>query len=611
MSLKKTTLKITGIWRANKQFLTQISQHSWMLFFLQALSILLSGFSAALVSKTSKAFINSIVLDDSLTLAMGHIVFLVSYTLVMNIIQHFTTTYCNYSYSKAQIIVKETISKRIANIKLSFYDKPENRDILSRALKYSENGGPQLLNYLFSLLTNLVAIISILYVLTPFSLWIVFFLIALTIYKTVIEVIVSKKNYQFQKDKTLLNRKSSYFSGLFSNANVILDMNIYDAFNFFFSKYTKTQKEKIDLDKKQSIKINFFNILALASVILQNLVLYYYIGLELIKGNISVADFTMFFTAVNFFNTILSNFRKSFSQFIPMALEAQNYTDFINTSDDEKYVPENHNPEEKIKIECIETIEFKNVSFKYPLKDNYILNEISFVIKRGEIISLVGINGAGKTTLIKLLLGLYAPTEGEILINNISLDKINILSFWQCCGTMFQQFNIYSTSAYENITFKEFSDENTDGKNIDEILIYTDLMAMFEKHENGIHTELSRSFDPKGVALSGGERQKVALARLCYYNSNLLILDEPSSALDAKAENDLFRIIDHIHQNDSNKIIMFVSHRLSSSVQADKIIFIKNGAATHIGDHSYMMESCPEYKELFLMQAKNYTKTKG
>ena len=329
MSFKKATNTVMGIWRANKQFLTQISQHSWMLFFLQALSILLSGFSAALVSKTSKAFINSIVLDDNLTLAMGHIVFLVSYTLVMNIIQHFTTTYCNYSYSKAQIIVKETISKRIANIKLSFYDKPENRDILSRALKYSENGGPQLLNYLFSLLTNLVAIISILYVLTPFSLWIVFFLIALTIYKTVIEVIVSKKNYQFQKDKTLLNRKSSYFSGLFSNANVILDMNIYDAFNFFFSKYAKIQKEKIDLDKKQSIKINFFNILALASVILQNLVLYYYIGLELIKGNISVADFTMFFTAVNFFNTILSNFRKSFSQFIPMALEAQNYTDFI------------------------------------------------------------------------------------------------------------------------------------------------------------------------------------------------------------------------------------------------------------------------------------------
>ena len=136
-------------------------------------------------------------------------------------------------------------------------------------------------------------------------------------------------------------------------------------------------------------------------------------------------------------------------------------------------------------------------------------------------------------------------------------------------------------------------------------------MALFDKHENGIHTELSRSFDPKGIALSGGERQKVALARLWYYNSNLLILDEPSSALDAKAENDLFRIIDQIHQNDSNKIILFVSHRLSSSVQADKIIFIKNGDATHIGDHSYMMESCPEYKELFLMQAKNYTKTKG
>ena len=156
-------------------------------------------------------------------------------------------------------------------------------------------------------------------------------------------------------------------------------------------------------------------------------------------------------------------------------------------------------------------------------------------------------------------------------------------------------------SAYENITFTESLDEN-----INEILIETDLMELFGRCENGIYTELSRSFDPKGINLSGGEKQKVALARLGYYNRKFLILDEPSSALDAKAENDLFRIINNIHQNDHTKIILFVSHRLSSSVQADKIILIKNGFVSHTGNHPYMIENCAEYKELFLMQARNY-----
>lgn len=606
MSFKKIIHKIIGLLRANKQFLTYICEHNWILFLLQTLSIFLSGFSAALASKTSKAFIDSIVLENSLALAMRHIVFWMSYIFVMNIIQHFSTTYCNYSYSKAQIPVKDNLSKKIANLRLSFYDNPDNNNMLSRAIKYSETGGPQLLNYFFFLLTNIVAIASILYILTPFSLWIVFFLIALTIYKTMIEVIVSKSNYQFQKEKTLLNRKNSYFGGLFSNANAILDMNIYNAFNFFFSKYKKVQNEKIDLDKKHSLKINLFNILALFSVVVQNVVLYFYIGYKLINQQISVADFTMFFTAVNYFNSILSNFRKSFSQFVPMALEAQNYTDFMNTPYQELYVIDQHNyKEEKIKIKSIETIEFRNVSFKYPLKDNYVLKDISFVIYSGEIISLVGINGVGKTTLIKLLLGLYSPTSGSILINNISIANIDILSYWQCCGTIFQQFNTYSISAYENITFKDYFEND-----IDEILLQTDLKNLFEKQENKIHTELSRSFDPKGVSLSGGEKQKVAIARLCYYDRDLLILDEPSSALDARAENDLFNFIDKASQHNRDKIILFVSHRLSSSVMANKIIFIKNGSVTLIGDHLYMMDNCTEYKDLFLMQAEKYINTK-
>ena len=586
---------------ANKAFFSYVFKNNWPFFFLQSISILLSGFSAALVSMTSKSFIESIIVDNSLAKAMNHIVFWMCYMLVMHVMQHFSSTYCNYAYAKAQIIVKEEISKKILNLKLSYYDVPENRDALARAVKYAENGGPQLLNYFFSLLTNFVAIVSILYVLNPFAWWIVIFLILLTVYKTVIEVHVSKKNYEFQKERTLLNRKISYFGGVFSNPATILDLNIYNAFGFFFSKYKYSQDESITLNKNHSIKLNWLNILALLAVILQNLVLYLYIGKELMASKISIADFTMFFTAVNYFNSVLSNLRKSFSQFVPMALEAQSYTEFLNVPDNQKYISENS--ENKINIECIETIEFKNVSFQYPLKNNYILKNVSFIIRRGEIVSLAGMNGAGKTTLIKLMLGLYSATEGEILVNSIPIEKINIFTYWQCCGIMFQQINTYAITAYENITFDE-----TKSNDVSEILKQLDLKELFDKQEKGIHTELSRSFDPNGILLSGGENQKIAFARICHNNRNLLILDEPSSALDAKSENDLFKFVDKMHESNPKQIILFVSHRLSSSLRADKIIFIKNSEIHNVGDHSYMMEYCADYRDLFLMQAENYTR---
>ena len=589
------------LYKANKSFLAYICRYHWPLLILQMGAILLSGISAALVSQTSKLFIESIIVEGNLSVAMGYIIFWMCFMFVMKVTQYIVTTYSNYAYSKAQIKVKENISKKIANLKLSYYDVPANRDSLSRASNYAESGGPQLLNYFFSLLTNFVAIVAILYVLTPFAKWIALFLVLLTIYKAVIETFISKKNYEFHKEKTLLNRRISYFSGIFSNSNTILDLNIFNCFDFFFMKYRKIQQENISLNRKHSIKINFLSILSLLAVITQNIVLYLYIGRELLDGRVSVADFTLFFTAVNFFTTILTSLRKSFSQFVPMALEAQNYTEFLNTSEDQKYVvSDSHN---LTQINHVETIEFQNVSFKYPGKEEYILKDISFTIANGEIVSLVGMNGAGKTSIIKLMLGLYSVTDGKILINSIPIENIDIRSYWSCCGTMFQQPNIYAITAYENITFDE-----TGSYNIDEILQRVELKDLFNIQPKGTNTELSRSFDPHGIMLSGGENQKIAFSRLCFHNRNMLILDEPSSALDAKAENDLFEIIDETHEKNSRQIILFVSHRLSSSTRADKILFIKNGEIPYIGNHSYMMNHCSDYKELFMMQAKNYAK---
>ena len=340
--------------------------------------------------------------------------------------------------------------------------------------------------------------------------------------------------------------------------------------------------------------------LATLSVVIQHVVLYAYIGNELLAGRVSVADFTMFFTAVNYFDLVLSNFRKSFSSYIPMTLEAQNYIEFVETPMEYKYLDV---VDSKIRIDSIESIEFKNVYFKYPTKSEYVIKNMSFIITSGETVSLVGQNGAGKTTLIKLILGLYRATEGQILINSCLIEDIDIRSYWQLCSTMFQQLNVYAMSAYENVTF-----DSTQSIYIDDILEQTGLMPVLTKEEDGIYTELSREFDPKGTNLSGGEKQKVAFARICHYDRQLLILDEPSSALDAQAENELFDFVEQMKRKNRERIVLFVSHKLSSSVSANKILFIQNGQLINVGNHDYLLNNCKEYKELFMLQARKYLK---
>ena len=589
------------LWKANTPFLKYVSIHYWPIYILQIASILLSGFSAALVSKTSQAFIDQITVFGNLKKAMQCIVFWMIYTVIMHILQHLANIYSNYAYAKAAVLVKKRMSQFLTNLNMSYYDIPENKNILVRAIKYSETGGAQLFNYLFSLITNFVAILSLLYILTPFAWWVVLFLILLTIYKTAIEVLVAKKQYVFQKEKTLLNRKVSYFGSILSNANQILDINIYDAFDFLFGKFKKHQDESIYLNRKHSIEINFLNVLAVLSIVIQHIVLYAYIGNELFRGKVSVADFTMFFTAVNYFNAVLSNFRKAFSSYVPMKLEAQNYIEFLETPATYKYFIDG--TAKRVQINHIESIEFKNVYFKYPQKTEYVISDMSFSIDPGESISLVGQNGAGKTTLIKLMLGLYHATEGQILINSHPMDTIDLKSYWRSCSIMFQQFNIYAMSAYENITFND--DHSI---LIDDILDQSGLSSVLAKEEKGVFTELSRDFDSKGTNLSGGEKQKVAFARICYYNRQFLILDEPSSALDAKAEGELFTFVEQLRERDKSRIVLFVSHKLSSSVCANKILFIAKGALVNMGTHEYLMENCNEYKELFMMQAEKYIK---
>lgn len=579
---------------ANKENFKYILKKHFIVLPLQLVYAIISGLTVLVTSHASKEFINEIIINDNLSKALMIMLSSIIYIFVNNILQVITKTYSKYVFSKTKVFSRLTFSKLAQNLNLSFYDIPENINKLNRAEQYASFGYEQLMNYLFSLFTNVVGAVSVVYSMTNFSWWVAIFLLVIIISKIIIDTIIVKKDYTYRKEKTLRDRKINYLYGILKNQTSVLEVNIYDASKMFSRKLKDVSEDDIKREKKHNTNTSLLSVITFLLVVIQNVVIYLYSGIELSKGNITVGDYSLFLVTVNYLNIILLNFKDSITQFTPLLYESKNYMEIVNIDDSFKYISKNC---KNIEISTINEIKFENVSFKYYQKEQYALHNVSFSIKKGDIVSLFGENGSGKSTIIKLLLRMYHPNQGEILINGIPLRDIDIKQYWSLCGVMFQNTNIYAMSLLENISFTEI--ENSNIENVKSIVEQLKLNNRFLDEKNGIMTELSRSFDKDGTNLSGGEAQKVAFGRAKYRNTNLLLLDEPSSALDVESENIIFEEISKKDANNAEKIAIFVSHRPQNSIKATKIIYMSSGEKLYEGTHEYLMLNCNDYKKLF------------
>ena len=245
-------------------------------------------------------------------------------------------------------------------------------------------------------------------------------------------------------------------------------------------------------------------------------------------------------------------------------------------------------------------LEFRKVSFRYPQSESFVLKEVSLTLREGESLSIVGVNGAGKTTFIKLLCRLYEPTEGEILLNGTNIAEIPYPEYVRQLGVVFQDFRLFAFSMEENITIGM----PVSGHTIEQCLDKCGLSEKCKSLPQGLRTNLSKEFDESGVEFSGGEGQKLALARVLYKNAPILILDEPAAALDPLAEYELYRRFQEIVEG---KCAVYISHRLSSTRFTDKIAVFHQGRVAEYGTHRELMERKDGiYAALFQMQAQYY-----
>ena len=310
-----------------------------------------------------------------------------------------------------------------------------------------------------------------------------------------------------------------------------------------------------------------------------------------------IATFTLYLGIISGFTGWIYSLSERFNNIRRSSHEFNDYHAFMNLPDKErKQVTAEVSPDKRAP-----EITFKNVSFAYPDVEKNTIQNLDFTIKAGEKIALVGNNGAGKTTVVKLLCGLYDQTQGQILIDGKTIDDIGLDSYQDKISVLFQDTNPMAFTIEENITGLEGG--KGDASKLEDCLKKSGLWEKVQSLPQKEKTHITQTFSEDGILLSGGETQKLLLAKAIYKNGSFLILDEPTSALDPLAESKIYEEYNNLAEG---KTAVFISHRLASTKFCDRIMFLENGSIVECGSHDELMKKGGKYKEMFDIQAQYY-----
>ncbi|MEQ3663551.1 ABC transporter ATP-binding protein [Olleya sp.] len=495
-----------------------------------------------------------------------------------------------YSIDTSVRIIKKTNQIDISLLEDSeFYDKLER----ARTQTTSRVG---LMSNALGEVQSLISIATLVAGLIYFEPYLIILLVLSIIPAFINEIWFSQQQYSLARGWTAERRELDYLRFIGANDKTAKEIKLFGLTDFVVDRFKNLSQEYYDLNKKLAIKrsaLGFvFNVLGTLSYYGA----YVFIIYRVISGVITLGELTFLSGAFNRLTRNLQDFFSKFTRISESALYLKDYFEFIDIS-----IQPKHNEDMPLPEKIKEGFEFVNVKFSYPESDNEILKGISFKIKAGEKLAFVGQNGAGKTTLTKLLLRFYEPTSGQILLDGVNINRFDKAKYQAFFGVIFQDFFRYEFTVRENIAIGDISQIENQEKieNAAELSLANQVVSELKK---GYDQQLGKRF-AKGQELSGGQWQKVALARAYMKDAKVMILDEPTSALDAKAESDVFERFIGLTED---KTSIIISHRFSTVRQANKILVLDEGRVLEMGTHEDLMANKSLYADLFKLQAEGY-----
>jgi ATP-binding cassette subfamily B protein len=495
--------------------------------------------------------------------------------------------------------IKIKIMKKAGEIDMACFDDAEFYSKMENANNEAGNRPISIMNSSYQLISSIISIISFVTVVATYNRLFAALLLISSIPVGYISMYIRGRNYRLHVRQSVERRKMSYYSSLVTNRYTVMEVKLYDMCDLLIEKYKEAFESAYKQTKAlQKLIIRWTCFGSLCSLVTLAWV-YIDMGISTLKGIISLENFSFFTGAATNIERSVVNITSTVSGIYEGSLFIDNLKEFLEQEITIKPAVE---PPKRVKINQKHRIEFQNVSFSYPGTNKKVLDDLSFVIEEGQTVALVGHNGAGKTTLLKLLLRLYDPTEGKILLDGTDIREYDPYDLYKLYSVVFQDFGKLAFSIRENIALGNLDNIN-DLLAIKNAAKSSNADEFIEKLENGYDTELTRQFDRNGLELSVGQWQKIAVARAFFRNGEILIFDEPSASMDAEAEYNLFKQLEEMKEE---KTAIFVSHRLSSATISQKVLFLENGKLVEMGTHEQLMENGGPYSRLFTMQAKRY-----
>ncbi|MBQ9119835.1 MAG: ABC transporter ATP-binding protein [Lachnospiraceae bacterium] len=575
-----------------------------LLFFFPA-AILMSVINSYLPTFALSAIIDRITRECTETELLGTVAAFFGALLVVQVIQTFANSHIWWRLIYARVKIMMWRIRKVLYMDYEYLESTKVMEACQKAMRATggnNNGVEGMMHSFQNLMVTLVSAVTAMLIVWRLSPWMVLLLLVLGVLNYFNMDWAKKRDKKTWDEMAPYWRKTWYMNQTMTNFTYGKDVRLFSMKDWLLGKYRGLNEllhSKIVESKNRWLRCATLNQLLF---LVEEGSIYAYLIYRVINTDMTIAEFTLYLGAVRTFFGILQTIFNGMTDMKNQSREINDFRTFLEYPEREVLADEDTaGVKSPVAPDGKYIFTFENVSFKYPTAEKYALKNLNLTLEAGERLAVVGMNGAGKSTFIKLLCGLYMPTEGRILLNGTDIRCYDKRTYYELFAPVFQNIELFAFPMDENVSMK--MPEETDSARAEQNLRDAGLGAKIDGLEKGVKTELLKMISEEGIDLSGGERQKLAFARALYKDAPIVILDEPTSALDALAEYEMYQNFDRLI---GGKSAVYISHRLSSTRFCDHVAMFIDGEMKEYGTHESLLAANGEYSRMFEVQAQYY-----